>query len=476
MELIGRLEPAEKLRQRLRSKNAELVAVLGRRRVGKTFLIKQVLKKEIVFHYTGLHNGTMKENLERFSATLSNAMDLSIRLNTPKNWFEAFDYLRTFIITHTTKKKKVIFLDEFPWIATNKSKFLVAFTDFWNSFAADRQDIMVVICGSSASWMIQKVLKNKGGLHNRVTDRIFLEPFDLKETKSFLRNKNIILTDVDIVKLYMAIGGIPYYLEQFQKGESIVQGIDRVCFEKGALLRIEYNELLTSLFDQAEKHQLVIDLLSENPRGLQRAEIMERTKLSSGGGTSSIFEELEVSGFIVSQTPFGNKIKEKIYRLKDYYILFYTKFIKNSKPSTHHLWEKMATLPSYKSWSGLAFENVCIDHIDPIKKALKIDGILSNSEAWHSRGNDEMPGAQIDLLIDRADGIINICEIKFVNAPFTITAEYLKNLQLKIASFQHFTKTRKTLFPTMITTFGLVDNIHSNGFIQQSVEVKDLFL
>lgn len=475
MDLIGRVKSTAKLHQTLKSGKSELVAVLGRRRVGKTFLIKQVLKDHIVFQYTGLHNGTMAENLERFSTALSTSMDLSIRLGKPKNWFEAFDFLRTFINTLPTKKKKVIFLDEFPWIATNKSKFLTAFTDFWNSFATDRNDLMVVICGSSASWMIQKVLKNKGGLHNRVTERIFLEPFNLQETKLFLKYKHIILSEVDIIKLYMAIGGIPFYLEQFQKGESIVQGIDRICFEKGALLRIEYDELLSSLFDQSEKHKTIIELLSEYPRGLQRDEIIQKTKLSSGGGTSSIFEELEVSGFIISHTPFGKKTKEKIYRLKDYYILFYLKYIKNTKPSHHKLWEKLATTPSYISWSGLAFENVCIDHIDEIKKALKIDGIYSEYGAWHSKGNEEMAGAQIDLLIDRADGIINICEIKFSNSPFAITADYFKNLQLKLTSFQFFTKTRKVLFPTMVTTFGLVENVHSTGYIQQTVEAKDLF-
>ena len=402
-------------------------------------------------------------------------MKLPLNVETPKSWFKAFDRLANFISGIKTKRKKVIFLDEFPWMATNRSRFLTAFTTFWNNFASHQNDLVVIICGSSASWMINKVLKNRGGLHNRVTQRIILEPFNLSETKSFLKKKNIVFNDLDIIRLYMMIGGIPFYQDQLEKGESLVQFIDRICFAKNALLRLEYDELLASLFDHSEKHTLIIETLFRQPRGLLRDELLQRTRLESGGGFSSILDELEASDFITSAVPWGKKAKDKIYKLKDYYVHFYLRYIKNTKAGKTKIWEKMASTPSFRSWSGLAFENICIDHVDKIRQALKIEGIFSQSGAWHTRGDDVIPGAQIDLLIDRADNIINICEIKFSETPYIITADYAKKIRNKLAAFKHMTKSKKALFPTMITTYGLIENKHSYSLIQSSIKMTDLF-
>lgn len=475
MEVIGRGHAKEILDLKLRTTKSELVAVLGRRRIGKTYLIREYLREQTVFRYTGLYRGDLVEHMERFAKTMTEAMNLSSPLQPPVSWFEAFDMLRDYIDSLKGKKKKVVFLDEFPWMASNRSRFLTAFTDFWNSYAADRSDLVVIICGSSASWMINKVLKNKGGLHNRVTERIFLEPFTLGETKQFLKSKQIVLQDFDIVKLYMAMGGVPYYLDQLQKGESVVQTIDRICFAKGAVLRLEYDELMASLFDNSAKHQSIIEALNAHPKGLLRDELLAKTGLNSGGGTSGILEELETSGFITSYVPYGKRLKDKIYKLKDQYLVFYHKFIRPTKTSSKGLWEKLFTSQSYQSWAGLAFENICIDHIDNIKKALKIDGIQTSHGAWHSRANSDLPGAQIDLLIDRADNVFNVCEMKFSSTPYIITADYEQKLRNKIAVFNTAVKHKKAVFPTMVTTFGLLENKYSEGLIQQQVVVKDLF-
>ncbi len=475
MEVIGRTHAKEILQKKMKTPKSELLVVLGRRRVGKTFLIREYMSDDIVFHMTGIYKGRLSEHMERFSKVLSESMGLNSQLTPPKSWFEAFDQLRSYLDGNKSKKKKVVFLDELPWMATNRSRFLPAFTDFWNTYVDGRSDILLIVCGSAASWMINKILRNKGGLHNRVTGRIFLEPFTLRETKIFLKKKNIQASNMDIVRLYMAIGGIPFYLDQMEKGESVVQAIDRICFEKDAILRHEYDELLASLFDNSEKHTAVIEALNDFPKGIKRDEIIKLTGLSSGGGTTSILSELERSGFITSTVPYGKKAKDKLYRLKDYYMLFYLKYIKNTKPSNNRVWEKLSTTRSYDSWAGLAFENVCIDHIDEIKSALRIDGIISYEGAWHSTGNDEMKGAQIDLLIDRADGVINLCEIKFVNSQYTITAKYADELRHKSASFRHFTKTRKALFITMITMHGLTQNKYSNELVQSSMKVDMFF-
>jgi len=473
MEIIGRTNAKAKLKYKYDSKKPELIAILGRRRIGKTFLVKQYFKKEIVFHFTGLFQSNLTEHMQRFQQQLSEKID--IKLAQPKSWFAAFDQLRNYIKGIKSKKRKVVFLDEFPWMATNRSRFLTAFTDFWNNFASGREDLMIIICGSSASWMINKVLRNKGGLHNRVTERITLRSFSLSETKQFLKAKNIVVSDYEILKLYMAVGGIPFYLDQFKKGESVVQGIDRICFHKDGLLRNEYDELMSSLFENSEKHQRIINQLHKHPKGIKRNTLLLKAKMNSGGGSTSILDELEASDFIASYTPYKKKSKDKLYKLKDHYLLFYFKFIKASPKSSKGLWNKLFESQSYQSWSGLAFEHVCYEHIEAINKALGIDGVYTERSAWHHPGDEVHSGAQIDLLIDRADQVINICEIKFSNNLYTITSAYAKNLKNKMSAFKHFTKSKKALFPTMITTFGTNENIHSRELIQQEIKMDVLF-
>jgi len=476
MELVGREQEIKRLTKKMTSSQSDLVAIIGRRRIGKTFLIRKVFKDDMFFQYTGLFQGTLPEHLERFATAIQPLFKNSPKINVPSSWFEAFDLLRKAIAAKKGKKKKVVFLDEFPWMATNRSRFLTAFTDFWNSFAAHRHDLLVIICGSSASWMINKVLKNKGGLHNRVTDRILLEPFNLYETELFLKKKNIKLNRPAIVELYMALGGVPFYLEQLQSGESQVQALDRIAFTKGSILQLEFDELFASLFDQSEKHQTIVKLLSNHPRGLTRKLLLTKSKLKSGGGFTNILDELEHAGFIKSNVPVGKKNNDKIYKLIDFYSLFYLKYIAPQKGKrSKGKWAQIASSPSWNSWSGLAFENICQAHVTQLKSALNILGIQSETGAWHHQGSSEMSGSQIDLLIDRTDNVINICEIKYSRTPYIITADYLKKMKLKLASFMHFTKTKKTLFPTMITANGLVDNIHSSEFIENEITLEALF-
>jgi len=473
MKVIGRGYAKKILDNKINSKKPELVAVLGRRRIGKTFLIRQHLGKQIVFHFTGLFQSNLDEHMQRFQAQLSEKMQIPI--SKPKSWFEAFDLLKNYLKGLKSKKRKVVFLDEFPWMATNRSRFLTAFTDFWNSFASSRSDLMIIICGSSASWMINKVLKNRGGLYNRVTERITLRSFSLYETEKFLQSKNIIISKYEILKLYMAVGGIPYYLDQFEKGESIIQGIDRICFHKDGLLRSEYNELMSSLFDNSEKHQSIITELHKRPQGMRRDELLLKAKIKSGGGATSLLNELEASDFISTYIPYNKKSKDRLYKLKDHYLIFYFKFIKNSRATNKGIWNKLFASQSYQSWCGLAFEHICFEHIEAINAALGIDGIYSERGSWNHSGDEEHHGAQIDLLIDRADQVINICEIKFSSNPYTITSAYAKNLQNKLSAFSHFTKTKKALFTTMITTFGINENMLSRQILQNQIKMDVLF-
>lgn len=476
MEVIGRGFEQKQLQQKLQSEKAELIAVIGRRRIGKTFLIKQVYEKNIVFQMTGLFKGTLPEHMERFTSILFKAYNEKYEIERPVNWFEAFDLLREFVEFNKSKKKKVIFLDEFPWMSTNKSRFLTAFADFWNSFGAWRKDLIIVICGSATSWMIKKVLKDKGSLHNRVTDRITLEQFNLKETELFLSKKNIKASRFETTQLYMAVGGVPYYLDQIQKGESIVQAMDRIFFRKNAILQLEYDELMSSLFERSQLHQKVIEILSAYPNGLTRTNLVTKGKFGSGGGFTEIMNELILSGFIHKEVPYGKTSYEAKYKIKDAYIYFYHKFVKNNKINNQKIWEKLTLMQSWKSWCGLAFENVCKAHIPQILRSLGISGILSQQYIWYHSGNEEMCGAQIDLILDRADNVINLCEIKFTERPFLITKSYANTINKKITAFAHFNKINKPIFITFISAVGIHENSYSRQIVQNTVRLSDLFV
>jgi len=470
MNVIGRSNEIKILQNVLDSKKSELIAVHGRRRVGKTFLVRECYKKHLFFEVTGLFNGTMKDQLSNFSRELakvnSNTTDVRMSL---ANWFEAFSLLENVINRSKSKKKKVIFIDEFPWIATAKSKFLTAFENFWNHYCTKRTDLIVVICGSAASYMVQKIINNKGGLHNRITERIRLMPFDLSETEKFLISRGIRYSRYDIVQLYMAIGGIPHYLNHVQKGMSVAQNIDQLCFDKDGVLPDEFDRLFNSLFENSEKHLLIVKTLAGYNRGVTRQELIDKSGISGGGDFSLKLSELIESGF-VSESPFyKNKKQQSLFRLTDEYSRFYLKFIHSNKGNGRGTWQRLFKGQSYITWSGFGFENLCFKHVQQIKRALRIDAIYSINSSWFNEN------AQIDMLIDRDDNIINICEMKFYNSLYTIDKKAYDNILNKIDAFQTDVGTRKNIFVVMITSHGLKVNEYSTELVQNSLDLTSLF-
>ena len=472
-KIIGREVEKAILLEILEYKDAELIAVYGRRRVGKTFLIRNSFEKQLLFEFSGIHNASLEQQLENFSNVLSKAAGLGIA--RPRSWLQAFGMLTDYLTPLIKRQRKVIFFDEFPWIHTPRSGFLQAFENFWNTWASRQKNLVVVICGSAAAWMIQKVINNRGGLHNRVTRRIRLLPFTIGETTAFLRERGINIDLYQILQLYMVMGGIPHYLKEVRVGESSIQAIDRICFTKDGLLYNEFKNLFHSLFDQAEDHIKVIKALAIKATGLTRNEIIDVCKLKSGGGTTQLLEELTESGFMTSYIPFDRTTKDSIYKLTDEYSHFYLKFIEGSKFHGPGTWVRFSTGTSWKSWSGFAFENVCMKHTLQLKKALGIEGVHTETSMWRYRPQKGDQGAQIDLLIDRQDMCINICEMKFSINEYEITKPYAKELETKRKVFQSQTKTRKTLFLTMITTHG-VRNLQSYpGLIQSEITMDKLF-
>ncbi len=475
-DIIGRTTEIKILYKLLKSADPELLAIYGRRRVGKTFLIRNFYMPNMVFSVSGQHNGKTAEQLLNFTEELNTWFPQKKILSALPGWTEAFNRLKDCINSIRHKNKKVIFFDELPWLDSHKSGFLSSFSHFWNTYASTRNDILVIICGSAASWIIDKVINNKGGLHNRVTQKIRLLPFTLQETAAYLQHRKINIEQYQLLQLYMVMGGIPAYLNGIEKGKSAAQNIERICFSKDGILAGEFNNLYASLFNNPDKHVQVIQALAKKNKGLTRLELLDAAKLLTGGHISTVLNELAESGFIEKVYPFEKTERDTLYHLTDEFSLFYFKFMHNQRGNEKGQWLAKQATPSYVSWCGYAFENICLKHVAQIKMALQIGGLQTSASSWLKTGSAKTKGAQIDLLIDRADHSINICEMKFSTQPYTIDKKYAEELRNKIMTFRQDTKTNKQLILTFITTYGLQDNVYREQLAEQELTMEALFL
>ncbi|MDR1973151.1 MAG: AAA family ATPase [Bacteroidales bacterium] len=471
MQLLGRKNEQISLQQLVEAEKSDFLVLYGRRRVGKTFLIKKFFNQDFSFYISGLKNTTQKENLANFNT----ALNFHGKMPYPKvnSWMDAFRQL-IHLLEHSNKRgKKVVFIDEMPWFDTARSGFLTAIDFFWNTWASGRSDVLLIACGSATSWIIKKLLNNRGGLHNRVTRRMHISPFTLNECEAFFQYKKIHFDRKSIVDAYMIFGGIPFYLEMFEKGLSVAQNIDNLLYKDNAPLKNEFDFLYSSLFNNYENHIKIVEALSTKTKGLTREEIITSSKISNGGGLTSMLEELEQCDFIRKYQSFGKKEKQSLYQLIDLYSLFYFNFLKNNKIKDEHFWTNFIDNARHRAWSGYAFEQVCLAHLPQIKQKLGIAGVLTNTSSW--RSNDRKNAAQIDLLIERNDRIINLCEMKYAVDEFVIDKRYDEILRKKRTSLCEQTKTRKAIHITMITTNGVKRNMYWNN-IQSEVTVDDLFV
>ena len=469
MSLVGREPEKAIMTKLLLDEDSNLLAVYGRRRIGKTYLIREFFKKNIIFEASGINEKDKTQQLENF--WFSQYDFEKVKREQPKTWLKAFQNLKEFIESKKDNDKKVIFLDEIAWFETQKSGFLAALDKFWNQFCSKRNDIILVICGSAASWIINKIINNKGGLHNRLTCQIQLLPFDIEETKKYLESKKIQLVAQDIIKLYMIVGGIPYYLRYLEKGQSVDQYIQNMFFNESAILKNEFTNLYASLFKNSDNHIAIVKALSNKNKGLTRNELLIHSKLKSGGGFSEVLNELLLCGFIKAITPIQNKKEDVLYRLVDEYTLFYYKFLFNSKISN---WLEFSNSQVIKIWQGFSFENFVLKHIKLVKKELGISGIISNEYSWYFKGSNDEDGTQIDLIIDRNDNCLNILEIKFYENEFVITKNIFSELSKKKFIFIEKTKTKKNVFLTMISLNGVKQNEYFLSIITNQLEMTKI--
>ncbi|MEK7258099.1 MAG: ATP-binding protein [Bacteroidota bacterium] len=474
--IIGRENEREKLDKILQSGQPEFLALYGRRRVGKTFLIRQHLKDHLVFDISGTKDGTKEQQVLNFFAEYLMRTKRQKQNLPPKTWQQSFEYLADYLyeLPPPPQGKHVVFLDEMPWMDTPKSDFISALEFFWNQHVSRMDNVLLIACGSASSWIRKNLIHARGGLYNRITQRIKLVPFNLHETALFLQSLGVNLPQYQILELFMVMGGIPFYLKEIEKGKSSAQLIDEICFSQQGLLREEYGQLYHALFRNADYHVAIVEALAARPQGLTRAEIAAATKISEAP-LSKTLEELAECDFISVYPPFFNKKKDAVYKLTDLYSLFYLKFIRFNQGAGGRIWEQLSKQSTYISWSGYAFENICLQHIGQIKSALGISGVYTTHSSWKFKGNDALPGAQVDMVIDRADQIIHLCEAKFTKDNFTLDGEYAARLRLKKTIFKQATQTKKAVFTTLLTTYPALRNKYYLEEIDGEVTMERLF-
>lgn len=486
MAIFGRKKELRILENIYSSKKAEFLAIYGRRRVGKTYLIRHFFegKRGIFFSVMGSKDGSYKDQIEHFTQRIGEAFLSGITPKSNNNWEDAFKLLTDAMNRVPKNKKIVIFLDELPWLATRKSKLLQILDYYWNQYWSMDGRIKLVVCGSSASWIINKIINNKGGLHNRVTETIYLQAFSLCETEEYLLHNKINLSKKQLTEIYMVTGGVAFYLSKIPSGLSSTHIIEKLAFQENALLLTEFDNLFSSLFDDSESYIEMIKAIAENRSGIGQEDLFKKLSKTAKGNTGMVrLKALEDAGFIISFTPHFHKQRGIYYRVIDEYTLFYLYWILPLKETKMHralekgYWKVLSQTPKWFSWSGYAFEAVCYKHINKIRRALSLSP-TAIPNAWRyvpKKGNSEV-GAQIDLLFDRDDDSITICEIKYTDKPFIITKEYAENLKRKIEIFKKFTRTTKQIFLVMISSGGIKKNNYSDELVSDVVMLEDLFI
>lgn len=469
-KLIGRKQECQLLEEYLHSDRSEFIAVYGRRRVGKTFLIRQVVGDKACFSLTGMENAGMQDQLSNFFFTLRKVFPSATH---PKSWLEAFDALEAYL-EQLPKGRKIIIIDELPWLDTVRSRFIGALELFWNGWASARDDIKLVVCGSSTSWMIDNIINSRGGLHNRKTHQIYVAPFTLNESQRYFEVYGFGYREKEIAECYMVMGGVAYYYSLMRPEESVAQNIDRLFFASNGELKNEFDNLYRSLFKKAGDHIAIVTIMATKAKGMTRKQILELTRLNNNQKFTKTMEELEKCGFIRSYIPFGKTKRDVLFQLTDAFTLFHFHFSLENLYHDETFWTNSLNSPRYRAWSGYAFEMLCLNHLAQIKQALGISGIQSLACSWMAKVDKTHSGAQIDLLIDRADQTVNICEMKFARSEYEITKADDDNFNYKLEVFLQQTNTKKSLMLTLITTFGVAKNKYS-GTVQRQVTLADLF-
>lgn len=464
MQIVGRKQETNELERLKASNQAEFVALYGRRRVGKTWLVRCFFQDQFTFYATGIARGNRREQIQNFYKSICEyGKD---NPEQPTDWYEAFDLLKN-VIKRSRQRRKVVFLDELPWMDTQKSEFLKAIDLFWNSWGCMQQNLLFIVCGSAASWMVKNIIRDKGGLHNRLTCHLHLAPFSLAETQSYLYSQGVYWSKELVAECYMILGGIPYYLHLIDRSMSLAQNVDRLFFAPNALLKDEFDTLYKSLFKKSEDYVKIISALSKRRGGYTRDEIVESTGLTNGGGLTRRLDELEQCNFIRSYIPM--KGRTLIYQLIDFYSFFYLHFLNGTRGYDRDAWMHLQATPRHNTWLGLSFERLCFAHIFAIHKALGITGVATKTYAMLT------DSAQMDMVIERADKVTSLCEMKYTTKPYAMTKEEADKLRQRVEVLTECLPTQKQVLVSVVSNQQAKRNEYYNSIVASNITLDSLF-
>ena len=476
--IIGRRDEIKSLERFMKSTKSEFVAIYGRRRVGKSYLVEEVYRGKIVFRAIGAYikdsdSKTYREvQLTHFYESLLDS-GMSDDAPRPTCWREAFRLLRKYL-EGIRSKRRIIFLDELPWLAgPQSSEMITELGYFWNSWADRQRNILLVVCGSATSWMLDNVIRDYGGLHGRLTATMRLLPFTLCESEQYFKRHGFHLSRYEIAVAYMAFGGIPYYLDRLDKEKNLTENIDDFYF-RDERIHQEFKDVYAGLYATSERYVEVVKTLGRQFYGMTRHELAAAIGIESGGTFSKILENLHESGIIREYPRYGKERVETVYQLKDFFSMFYMHFI-HGKAGDSSGWRTVQRTPVFYTWAGNTFEMLCIEHLPQIKEKLRI-ATVNRNYCWRCKAPDGTV-SQVDLVMEwTGERTDHLCEMKFSEHAFTIDKQYEKNLACKIDAFINSRQHVKThsVQLVMVTSNGILRNEHSKD-VNQEVTLDDLF-
>lgn len=481
MELIGREKEVQELERLYRTDKSEFVAVYGRRRVGKTYLINQVFSDRIVFRHTGItpvdinsriEKSPMKVQLKAFFRSL-NEQGGDFR-KIPHDWYEAFLMLKELLEKKKNGKKRVVFLDELSFMDTRKSEFIPALSDFYNNYVSRQSDILLIVCGSATSYILNNLVNNHAGLYDRLTYQMKISPFKLKDTELLLLHNGWKLPRLEITKAYMIFGGIPFYLDYLNPDYSLARNIDNLIFRKEGSLRNEFSRLFSSTFTNAELTEKIVRSLFKKRIGLTKDELLKSLGKSDSPAFRNAVLALEESDFVLKYIPFGGKKKDERIKLIDPFCLFYLRFVDRNSAFNESFYSDNQFSQPVLSAQGYGFEDVCFNHIPEIKKALGISGVQCEVGPYFQKDTDNNKAYQIDMVIVRKDNVVDLCEAKFSLSEFELNLKGNQRLAEKISHLNELLPKRYIVQAVLLTTFGLKNSQYSSTF-QSVITLDDLF-
>ena len=493
--MIGRKKEIKLLNEICDLEESSLVAIYGRRRIGKTYLVNHMFKKYrqdcLFFEFTGAYDGDKRGQIDNFIDQVYEWFYVEPSFEI-KSWSDAFRFLKRTIDKEIKKRdsneKVIVFLDEVPWIdRSNKGGFLSALGYFWNTWCEPRENVVLILCGSNSSWIRDKILKNaRGSLYQRVTHQISMYPFDLKETKAYLlEQKGFMIDNKTVTDIYMIFGGVAKYLSFLNPNESSAENIDRVFFSIHGSMYREYDELFSSLFaDKSDYYKSVIELLCTRRSGFSLSDISKAFNEKLGGKLRLAIAELEECGFIKGLSKYGNSVRGVNYMIVDPYILFHHKWIKGFSRNDiatlpNNYWLHKSSSQSYAVWSGYAFEIVVMVNIRLYLNAIGRLGFFSGVYHWqHMAKSEDEQGAQIDMVVNYGNNIFDILECKYYNSEYVISKEYAKNIKNKLSMFKKYglySKQKSELRLVFLTSYGVKMNAEAHSLNISRVCLDDLF-